>query len=427
MCDRPSVCQKEMTLSDKVAHEAVPGSTVGPGKSATGTRANAATSRVSSGATGGEVAHRALPQSALTSVIESVNRAWQPEFMSLLQRVLDLDQQLQWHAASVVTPAAVAQVRVLDALAPSAFRLAELNVTARVAEMVSATSAASAWRQSLLSEQIVASLAQLPLLRTEPMMVSLLRDLNRISQTASSLTETAARFSAPSVLAPQVGRQPATELRRYLQTIPAEVNRHHLLMGSRGGAGVAGLTGTALVVSVDDSDRLDEAVKEVEGELVVPWLSGPGDARAELFGRLGQIDALVPDLLHGAWDDVVRAGPAASVKVATCAVEALERTLRALAPDEPVLAWFAGQAGLKSGLDGNGHPTYALRVRYVLRERKSDRKLILSQIDAVVGQVPELRSRLQAGKHASSGSLSALRAHLVSVEAVLMQLTLVGG
>ena len=78
-----------MTLSDKVEHEAVPSSTVAPGKSATGTQANAATSKVSSGATGGEVARRALPQSALTSVIESVNQACQPEFVSSLHRVLD--------------------------------------------------------------------------------------------------------------------------------------------------------------------------------------------------------------------------------------------------------------------------------------------------------------------------------------------------
>lgn len=179
------------------------------------------------------------------------------------------------------------------------------------------------------------------------------------------------------------------------------------------------------MVSVDDGDRLDEAVEEVEGELVVPWLSGPGQTRAELFDRLRELDTLVPDLLHGAWDDVVRAGPAATVKVATCAVEALERTLRALAPDEHVLAWGAGQTEPWTGLDSNGRPTYALRVRFVLRERKGDRGLVLSQVDAIVGQVPELRSRLQAGKHASSGSLSALRAHRVSVEAVLMQLTLV--
>jgi hypothetical protein len=75
-------------------------------------------------------------------------------------------------------------------------------------------------------------------------------------------------------------------------------------------------------------------------------------------------------------------------------------------------------------LDERGRPTYGTRARYVLRDRGSQQKLVVSQVEAVVEQVPELRSRLQAGKHASSGSLVALKAHLVSTEAILIQLTL---
>jgi hypothetical protein len=44
----------------------------------------------------------------------------------------------------------------------------------------------------------------------------------------------------------------------------------------------------------------------------------------------------------------------------------------------------------------------------------------------VVVQVNDLRSALQAGKHASATAVSSLRAHLVSVEAVLHQLVVVG-
>jgi len=112
------------------------------------------------------------------------------------------------------------------------------------------------------------------------------------------------------------------------------------------------------------------------------------------------------------------------VKVATCTTEALERTLRGLAPDADVWAWLSGQKHSSQDLDSHGGPTYATRARYALRDRSSDRKLVSTQITAVIAQVPELRSRLQAGKHASAGTLVALKAHLVSTEAVLVQLTL---
>lgn len=117
-------------------------------------------------------------------------------------------------------------------------------------------------------------------------------------------------------------------------------------------------------------------------------------------------------------------GPAATVKVATCAVEALERTLRKLAPDADGQAWHIHQRRPASELDSKGGPTYAVRARYVLRSHIGVQRLVTSQVDAVVALVPELRSRLQAGKHASSGTLAALQVHLVSVEAVLVQLLL---
>jgi hypothetical protein len=88
------------------------------------------------------------------------------------------------------------------------------------------------------------------------------------------------------------------------------------------------------------------------------------------------------------------------------------------------MAWHAEHRRPSNELDARGRPTYATRARYILRDRGSQQKLVVSQVEAVVEQVSELRSRLQAGKHASSGSLVALKAHLVSTEAVLVQLTL---
>jgi hypothetical protein len=94
--------------------------------------------------------------------------------------------------------------------------------------------------------------------------------------------------------------------------------------------------------TTDHAPAFGKAIEQIEGELVAPWLDGPAVARTQMLHRLGELDASVPELLHGAWDDVMRGGPAATAKVAACAVEALERTLRALAPDAVGRAEDAG-------------------------------------------------------------------------------------
>jgi hypothetical protein len=109
------------------------------------------------------------------------------------------------------------------------------------------------------------------------------------------------------------------------------------------------------------------------------------------------------------------------VKLTSCAAEVIERVLRALAPNDEVLEWHRRVARPKSDLDDNGRPTYAARARYVLEGRREQR-LVVVQVDAVVGQIAPLRSLFQAGKHASAGSITSFRTHLVSLEALLLQL-----
>lgn len=159
---------------------------------------------------------------------------------------------------------------------------------------------------------------------------------------------------------------------------------------------------------------------QVDGIAVEPWDKGMREVREELSRTLANLDPEIVNLLDGAWVDVQKPSPGAVVKISSCAVEALDRALRMSAPDRQVLAWAADRDPCLLGV--NGRPTRGARVRYLLRNRKGDQKLVETQVDAVVN---ELIRRLQAAKHASVGDVPAVRALLVCVESILGQLYLV--
>jgi hypothetical protein len=164
-------------------------------------------------------------------------------------------------------------------------------------------------------------------------------------------------------------------------------------------------------------------VEQVELIVVEPWREGLLDVREELNRALAELDPEIVNLLDGAWVDVQEPGPGALVKISSCAVEALDRALRTSAPDRDVLDWVAGRGPRL--LDDKGRPTRGARVRYLLRNRKGDQKLVEVQVEAAVTFVNELVGRLQATKHASVGDITVVRAHLVSVESILGQLYVV--
>lgn len=211
---------------------------------------------------------------------------------------------------------------------------------------------------------------------------------------------------------------PAGLFGEYVHGLGPDVSASDAVAGAAAGRGVAGLLAVDVLSRPGVAGR--EAEEVFENGVAEPWLDGSARARAELLDVLAEVDPAVPDLLEGAWADVERQGPAAGVKISTCAVEALERTLRALAPGADVLAWHAAARRPSDELH-NGRPTHSLRARSVLRDGKRGR-LAAAQVYAIAVQVSDLRSALQAGKHASAGQVAALRAHLLSVEAVLHQL-----
>jgi hypothetical protein len=344
-------------------------------------------------------------------------------FVGLQLHLADLAKK--W-AIPFAASALFEQFRMADYIAPQGLRMAELAGTARIAEIVSAQSALSGWRQSLVTEQAATTIAASSLAKfTSLGAAGVLADLTRFTNLGASLSETALKLSSAEMFTSVLSQPPVLSLRRYVTALPRSPSLHQITMGARASHGVAGLVAIDVATSAsDDQGELEKAFGQIENEIIEPWMNGPTAAREEMIRRLREIDESVPDLLAGAWDDLNRDGPGAEVKVATCATEALERTLRGLAPDVDVLAWLSDQNHSSQDLDSHGGPTYATRARYILRERSGDRKLVRTQITAVIAQVPELRSRLQAGKHASEGTLVALKAHLVSTEAILVQLTL---
>jgi hypothetical protein len=111
------------------------------------------------------------------------------------------------------------------------------------------------------------------------------------------------------------------------------------------------------------------------------------------------------------------------VTIATCAVEAIDRSLRAAAPDSDVETWIptSGRKPADFCAD-SGNLTRAARIRFVLRTRTGDRRLVEEQAAALIGSFTMIGRRLEAAKHASELDVTAVRSHLMSAEALLIQL-----
>jgi len=317
-----------------------------------------------------------------------------------------------------IATAALSQFRLADFVVPPAFKMAELNAIARLVDIALPNGALASWRQGLLLENTAAQIAKRWQIQL-PIEAAWTAEITRMSSLLPSLSETALAAATGSWIS-AVATDPTRQLRRFLVSLPDPPGAHNLAIGARASHGVAGFAGFDVAV-LDDAPS--EALERIETDVLVPWREGPQAARDELLRRLEEIDPELPDLLLGAWTEIdqARRRPAAVVKMTTCATELIERSLRTLAPDEAVIAWYRAPSRPKMEADSRGGPTYGARARYVL-EGKPERRLVVSQIDAVVAQVPSLRSLFQSGKHASAGTITSFRTHLLSAEALLMQL-----
>lgn len=217
---------------------------------------------------------------------------------------------------------------------------------------------------------------------------------------------------------------PTREHRGYLAGMPLIPDMDDLTLAVRASRGVAGIAAVDLPTSPGVIDF--KAGDLFEEELVDPWVSGPAASRTLLFGRLGQLDGTVPDLLREAWHQVGRDGHAAVSMAAHAVVEVIDRTLRAVALEQAVLEAYASgclNKNVEYGRDGELAPTRAGRIAYALLQRRPEEaKLVAAQTKALVKNVSFVHGDLQAGKHNSDGAVGLIRTYLVSVEPTLTQL-----
>ncbi len=275
------------------------------------------------------------------------------------------------------------QMKVADIVTPNFLRNAELSATARISDLAGRASGLSSWRSTMLTDALIQDLVKRPILPTH-VTKGLLDDLLRTSGSAVTMSRWVADVAPGRDVVRGLTADPLRSYRQFLDALPPEPREAQLRLSLVGGRGINGLMGTELLTGdVDEEDEADGAAL-VDVEVIEPWTAGPASARSELLVVLGGIDATVPELLNGAWDDVVRQGPAALVKIANCAVQALDRSLRAAARDDDVRQWVAAAKKPPEFIDARGRPTRAARLHYLLRDRKGERKLIDSQASALV-------------------------------------------
>lgn len=298
----------------------------------------------------------------------------------------------------------------------------QLVATSGIADLIGTDKMMTSWRQSLLSEATARSL--IGTMAVPETGAALLRDIIGANVATARVVGRYAEQNRSRMLAPAFSVRPTRELRAFLAGMPVAPNVDEVTFAVRASHGVAGIAAADLLVSDGVVD--DEAGELLDAEIVEPWLTGPESARSLLFGRLLALDPHVPDLLRGAWSQVEADGPAATSMASHAVQEAIDRTLRAVAPEELVLRLYRAGRLPKNSVyekDGEWHATRTGRIAAALHERNpGETKLVAAQAKAISASVTFLTGSLQSGKHASTGTVGLVRTWLVSVEATFTQL-----
>lgn len=319
--------------------------------------------------------------------------------------------------AQGVVPSSVAKMLAtgmsdFDQITPSAFKGIELGITANAAKFALGSSGLSTLRASLLAAERVTEISK----AFAPIgNVKQIADLIQSSGFASDLARKISDFDPTQKIVGPISSPPTRAWGQVLQQRPTE---RSLIGATFGGHHVASLIGGEALL--DASELVTkEFVAEIEEFAIEPWRSSPFEYRTRMLDHLAVIAPDVPELLDGAWDDIRRNGPAAVTKIADCGVEAIDRTLRALAKEEDVLAWHAeGRRPAKELNDGK--VTRTLRVRYILREQaRSEVKLTERAVEAVVEFAAALSGPLQDAKHTLDASIARVRSLFAAAEAAL--------
>ena len=302
-------------------------------------------------------------------------------------------------------------VRISDVLTPAMLRGLQVDSGAALSKIVFPDSAFTGWRSAMATQGTVASWATNQNFGSQVVISSqFLEEMRAVTRINVRLSEVLANLHpAQSVLAVR----PLGAYQSYLGQLPTTLTSRQQVMSRAAGHGINGLLATGVLLQVEQAANVETLAPEVSHDVVEAWRTGPAALRTELYERLRDLEPRVPELLEGAWHDVEHPAPARLVTIATCAVEAIDRSLRAAAPDSDVETWIP-TSGRKSAdfYTKSGRLTRAARIRFVLRARKEDRRLAEEQATALIVSFTMISRRLEAAKHASEGNVVTVRYHL---------------
>lgn len=155
------------------------------------------------------------------------------------------------------------------------------------------------------------------------------------------------------------------------------------------GRGTGWAVQAGIALTEDDESKVRQLQAEASASL------GPAVASVDLRLRLREIHPNLSQRLDGAWERINGGGADAASQAANSLIELIDQTLRILAPDGDVLAWYA--AGNRAMRDLNaGRPTRTIRMEFVVRNHPEKK----SSLDLYVKATRELVDAIQSSKHA---------------------------
>ena len=340
----------------------------------------------------------------------------QTEASGFIQRMSEVAEAV---ASNSGIGALAANMRWVDQLTPMSQSLEQFAISSRIADEVVGPGALSSWRSALEAKSLIDVR-----LRADLAVSPLLSELAHISRVQVDLTDWAVQRGADAGLLTATSTWPVAEWRDLVSETVTDPDT--LPMAVVTGRTNLSLLGSDLLTATNpDAGLAAESADRVESEIIEPWMVARSETFEELYAKLGGIDPKVPEMLKGAWDDVRRRGPAAAEKIANCTVEAVDRALRASAPDDAVRAWHSETNRPAKEWEGQNRPTRPLRVKFLLRNLDGPGPVVESQSAAFATMASRLQNNLQGVKHASQADVTALRALLAAAESLLISLFLI--
>ena len=354
----------------------------------------------------------------LASVLSTAGRSPMSETLANISRMINADRIAAVQLAGINSPA---------------FPLASLVLAStpqiRAMEALSATWAPRNRLFGLQIGQIISAQLSVATLFNDLNYQSPLRGLfesvTRYSKVQAHLADLTIERPGSNILRGYTTRA-GQRYDRYITGLPARPIARRATVARLAGDTMSGLlvaeSLTADSLSLDDREELAD---EVTTLVLEPWQSGPEQARTELFAVLDSLEPGNADWLKAAWDDIVRDGPKAASKIANCAIECIDRSLRAAAPEDQVAVWLGTVPSKAVYLDIRGKQTRVARISYIMRDRsKRDIALAQVQVESLVRLVQEVVNDLQSVKHGEAPTIAVMRSWVLATESALCQLFL---